>query len=69
MQTLAGSSLGIGVYTSRARGAETAGEASDWQSETSLRCMLGHGRGRGTRRLAVTTGQNPGSLSAVSASQ
>ena len=44
-----------GVY-GQGLGRDRSGcEATEWESETSMRCMVGHGA-RGTRRVVMTAG-------------
>ena len=52
---------GRGGYTLRAREGQTGCEATEWESETAVRCMTGHG-GRGTRRVVMTAGERGGSV-------
>ena len=54
--------MGLVSYTGRAREGQTGCEATEWESETSMRCMVGHGA-RGTRRVAMTVGERGGSVS------
>ena len=63
--TLLGSALGNAAYTSALRSSESACEATEWASQTTLLCMLGHARGRGSRRVVMTTGERSGSSSAA----
>ncbi|EKX32940.1 hypothetical protein GUITHDRAFT_148260 [Guillardia theta CCMP2712] len=58
--TVAGSGLGLGDYTGRAREGGTGCEATEWESETAVRCRGGGGVGR-TRRVAATVGEQAGS--------
>jgi hypothetical protein len=53
--TVHGSSVGTVTYTVRGRIGHTACEGTDWQSETSVRCLEIHGC-RGTQRVAMTAG-------------
>jgi hypothetical protein len=62
--TVHGAGLGLAAYTSMGREGQTGCEGTEWESETSVRCMVGHGYQR-TRRLIVTGGMNKGSLSSV----
>ena len=50
------------TYTGIGRTGETGCEGTEWESETSVRCMVGHGA-RGTRRVAMTAGERAGSMS------
>ena len=60
--TVHGSSLGLVAYTGMVRSGETGCEGTEWESETSVRCLMGHGA-RGTRRVAMTAGERSGSMS------
>jgi len=61
--TVHGSGLGVSVaYTVRGRAGHTGCEGTVWESETSVRCLVGHGAG-GTRRLGMTVGERSGSTS------
>ena len=51
--------MGLVTYTGRAREGHTGCEATEWESETSVRCMVTHGA-RGTRRLVMTVGEQGG---------
>jgi hypothetical protein len=53
--TVHGSSMGVVLYTVRGRGGHTGCEGTVWQSETSVRCLVGNGSG-GTRRVVMTAG-------------
>ena len=59
--TVHGSGMGSAAYTDRAREGHTACEASDWVSDTAVRCRLGQGA-QGSRRGVVTAGEGSGSL-------
>src|SRR6056300_1561049 len=59
--TVHGASMGLVSYTGRAREGQTGCEATEWESETSMRCMVGHGA-RGTRRVVMTVGERGGSV-------
>ena len=54
--TVHGASMGLVTYTGRGREGQTGCEATEWESETAVRCMTGHG-GRGTRRVVMTAGE------------
>jgi hypothetical protein len=54
--TVHGTGLSLTGLTSRVRLSWTGCEATDWGSETSVRCRVGHGA-QGTRRLVMTVGQ------------
>lgn len=60
--TVHGLGMGVMRYSSRGRQGHTQCEATDWESETSVRCRLGHGAGL-SRRLMITVGERSGSLS------
>ena len=60
--TVAGAGLDLAAYTTRMRVRETGCEATEWESETSVRCMVGHGA-RGTRRVVMTAGARLSSVS------
>ena len=60
--TVHGAGMGLVSYTGRAREGQTGCEATEWESETSMRCMVGHGA-RGTRRVVMTVGERGGSVS------
>ena len=62
--TVHGSSLGLVAFTALGRVGQTGCEGTEWESETSVRCLVGHGT-RGTRRLAMTAGEQRGSGSAM----
>jgi hypothetical protein len=53
--------MGLVTYTGRGREGETGCEATEWQSETSVRCVVTHGA-RGTRRVVMTVGERGGSV-------
>ena len=55
-----GASMGIVTFTGRAQYSTIGCESTDWASETSVSCQLGHGAG-GTRRSVMTAGQRIGS--------
>ena len=57
--TVHGASMGLVAYTGEARQGQTGCEATEWESETSVRCMVGHGS-RGTRRVVMTAGSEGG---------
>jgi hypothetical protein len=60
--TVHGTGLSLTGLTSRVRLSWTGCQATDWGSETSVRCRVGHGA-QGTRRLVMTVGQGSGSVS------
>ena len=53
--TVHGSSLGLVGFTAMGRVGQTGCEGTEWESETTVRCLVGHGA-RGTRRVVMTTG-------------
>ena len=53
--TVHGAGMGLVTYTGRAREGQTGCEATEWESETSVRCLVSHG-GRGSLRVLVTSG-------------
>jgi hypothetical protein len=59
--TVHGSGMGMVAYTVRGRGGHTGCEGTVWESETSMRCRVGHGAG-GTRRMVMTAGGRGGSV-------
>src|SRR6056300_1765739 len=59
--TVHGSGMGLAGYTARGREGQTGCEGTEWESETSVRCLVGQGAG-GTRRGVMTAGQRGGSL-------
>jgi hypothetical protein len=54
--TVQGASMGLVTYTGRAREGHTGCEATEWESETSVRCLVTHGA-RGTRGVSMTVGE------------
>ena len=58
--TVHGANMGLVAYTGRAREGHTGCETTVWESETSVRCLVGHGV-RGTRRVVMTVGEHGGS--------
>ena len=60
--TLSGAGLGMVSLTAMGRSGHTGCEGTEWESETSVRCLMGHGA-RGTRRVAMTAGERSGSMS------
>ena len=62
--TLHGASLGLQMYTVHVRGGFTRCESSEWESATSVRCLVSQGD-RTTRRVVITTGLLSGSSSAL----
>jgi hypothetical protein len=59
--TVHGASMGLVTYTGRAREGHTGCEATEWESETSARCLVTHGA-RGARRVTMTVGQRGDSV-------
>ena len=57
--TVHGASMGLVAYTAMGRVGQTGCEGTEWESETSVRCMVGHGA-RGTRRVVMTAGERAG---------
>jgi len=49
-------SMGLVTYTSMSREGHTEYESSEWESETSVRCLVGHGV-LGIRRVVMTAGE------------
>ena len=47
------------AFTALGRVGQTGCEGTEWESETSVRCLVGHGI-RGTRRVAMTAGERAG---------
>jgi len=62
--TVHGASLGLVAFTAMARLGQTGCGGTEWESETSVRCLVGHGA-QGTRRVTVTAGERGGSMSEV----
>ena len=60
--TVHGASMGLVAFTGSVREGETGCEATEWESETSVRCLVWSGRG-GTRRVVMTAGERGGSVS------
>ena len=60
--TVHGTSMGNAGYTGRGREGQTGCEATEWESETSVRCQATQGGGGGTRRLVMTAGEQGGSV-------
>jgi len=59
--TVHGSSMGLVPYTGRVRNGQTSCESTEWESETSMKCLLEQGF-RGTRRVAMTAGIHSGTV-------
>ncbi len=53
--------MGLASHTGYLRGGQTGCESTEWASETSVRCLLGHGSA-GTRASVMTVGQRIGSV-------
>ena len=62
--TLHGAILGQQMYTVHVRGGFTRCESSEWESATSVRCLVSQGD-RTTRRVVLTSGLLSGSSSAL----
>ena len=60
--TMHGSSLGLEACTMMMRSDQTVCEGTEWESETSVRCMVGHGP-LGTRHVVMTVGERVGTAS------
>ena len=60
--TVHGAGMGLVTYTGRAREGQTGCEATEWESETSVRCLESHG-GRGSLRMLLTSGGSACSFS------
>ena len=60
--TVHGVGLGLVMYTGEGRAGQTGCEATEWESQTAVRCQVGAGA-RGSRRAVVTAGHRVGSLS------
>ena len=60
--TVHGASLGLVAFTAMGRVGQTGCEGTRWESETSVRCLVGQGA-RGTRRVTMTAGERGGSMS------
>ena len=60
--TVHGAGMGIVRLTAEGRTGHTGCEGTSWESETSVRCSVGHGSGL-SRRLAMTVGSQAGSTS------
>ena len=56
-----GASMGLVADTIRGRVGHTGCEGTEWESETSVRCMVTDGA-RGTRRVMMTVGERGGSM-------
>ena len=54
--------MGRKTYTAMTRKGQTGCEGTEWESETSVRCLVGQGGG-GTRRVVMTAGERSGSMS------
>ena len=60
--TLHGSSFGLGGYSGRVRVGLSGCEASEWVSDSAVKCRVSSGV-RGTRGVSVTVGERVGSVS------
>jgi len=63
-RTVYGSGMGLTMYTGMVRQGQTSCEATEWKSETAVRCWSVHGF-LGTRRVVLTVGQRGGSMTQV----
>ena len=59
--TVHGAGLGLVAFTAMAWEGQTGCEGTEWESETSVRCLTGHGS-RGTRRVTLTSTARSGSM-------
>ena len=59
--TVHGSGLGLAGLTATGRGGQTDCEGTSWIAETSIRCMTGGQRARGSASAVVTIGERSGS--------
>jgi hypothetical protein len=59
--TVTGSFFGVRDFTMRVRSGQTAQEASDWHSDTSVAVRVAHGTG-GSLRVIVTAGHQEGTV-------
>ncbi|EKX35629.1 hypothetical protein GUITHDRAFT_146364 [Guillardia theta CCMP2712] len=57
--TVYGGAMGLGTYTGAGRGGHTGCEATEWESETSVRCQAGLGA-RGSGQVSLTAGGQGG---------
>ena len=55
--TVHGSGLGLAALTAMGRAGQTGCEGTEWESETSVRCMTGGQGTRGTAAALVTAGE------------
>ena len=62
--TVQGAGMGLVRYTGRAREGQTGCEATEWESETSVRCQVSEG-GRGTRRAVAARTSGGGGTTQV----
>ena len=60
--TVHGAGLGMAAVTALGRIGQTGCEGTEWESETSVRCMIGQGS-PGTWRVVMTAGERGGSMS------
>ena len=65
--TVLGSGLGHVASTGLGRLGQTGCEGTEWESETSVRCLVEHG-GQGSYRVAITTGEAKGSITELCSS-
>ena len=59
--TVAGAGLGQFEYTTSLRTSKTGCEATEWESETTARCLTGTGA-QGTRQVIMTAGEQEGTF-------
>ena len=60
--TVHGSSLGLVGMTAMVRSGQTGCEGTEWESETSVRCLVGRSASA-TQRVVMTGGERSGSMS------
>jgi hypothetical protein len=60
--TVHGSGLGLAALTAMGRAGQTGCEGTEWESETSVRCMVGGQGTRGTAAALVTAGERGESM-------
>ena len=58
--TVQGSVFGHISFTGMAQAGHTGSEGTDWESETSMKCLVGSGA-RGSHKVVMTVGQSPAS--------
>ena len=62
--TVYGAGLGLVAFTALGRIGQTGCEGTEWEAETSVRCLVDRGI-RGSRRVMMTVGEQGGSGSAM----